>query len=254
MKSMDRLENEERFHDEQAAARAVRFADLASLRFTDEWYLHHEPWILPAVMSFGSLHGKKLLDYGCGHGMASVVFSRLGAEVTGFDLSSQYVSEAKRRAVANEVTATFLTANAESLPFEANSFDLVWGNAILHHLDFDVACTELKRVMRPGAIAVFCEPWGGNPLMEWARRWVPYAGKHRTVDEHPLRVSDIPLIRKHFPDLNLRGFQLLGSIQRIWRRESPAGSWLDNLDTRLMDRFPKLEKWGRYVVLRWING
>ena len=56
-------------------------------------------------------------------------------------------------------------ANGEELPFPDDSFDAVWGNAILHHLDLARAGRELFRVMKPGAVAVFCEPWGGNPLL-----------------------------------------------------------------------------------------
>jgi len=48
---------------------------------------------------------------------------------------------------------------------------------ILHHLDLTVAARELRRVLRPGGVAVFCEPWGGNPLLNFARRRLPYAGK-----------------------------------------------------------------------------
>ncbi|WP_020468998.1 class I SAM-dependent methyltransferase [Zavarzinella formosa] len=253
MKATDRLTTEERFHDEQAEERARRFADLALLRFADEWYLNHEPWIRPAVGMLGSLAGKMLLDYGCGHGMASVMFARRGASVTGFDLSGKYVEEAKRRATANEVVAHFQVADAERLPFADASFDLVWGNAILHHLDMDQACKELKRILRPNGVAVFCEPWGGNPLLEFARRHLPYSGKHRTPDERPLRPADLPALRVHFPNLECRGHQFLGVLQRIWKRESPAGSWTDRLDSQLMSRFPVLEKWSRYVVLRLKN-
>ena len=253
MKTTDRLRSEEQFHDAQATERATRFADLATLRFADEWYLNHEPWIRPAVKLLGSLSGKRLLDYGCGHGMASVVFARRGATVTGFDLSGQYIAEARRRALANEVDATFRVADAEQLPFADGSFDLVWGNAVLHHLDLDHACVELRRVLRPGGVAVFCEPWGGNPLLEFARQRLPYPGKHRTPGERPLRPADIPVLWEHFPTLNVQGFQLFGSLKRLWKRESPAGSWLDRLDARLMARFPRLEMWGRYAVLRVQN-
>src|SRR5258708_5515318 len=133
--SASRLLSEQQFHDTQAATRAERFADLASLRFRDADYLDHESWIRAAFAMLGDVSGKRVLDYGCGHGMASVVLARHGADVTGFDLSPGYVDEARRRAVANEVAANFCEANAEELPFPDRSFDTVWGSAILHHLD-----------------------------------------------------------------------------------------------------------------------
>jgi SAM-dependent methyltransferase len=248
--SATRLLAEQQFHDTQAAGRATRFADLASLRFRDTDYLDHETWIGPAFAMLGDIRGKDVLDYGCGHGMASVVLARHGARVTGFDLSAGYVDEARRRAAANEVVATFLQADAEKLPFARESFDAIWGSAILHHLDLHRAGAELRHALRPGGVAVFCEPWGGNPLLEFARRFFPYPGKHRTPDERPLRSADLAPLREHFPNLMVRGFQLLGMARRLVWREGRVGGGLDRWDAALLRHWPRLENWCRYVVIR----
>src|SRR5689334_7058566 len=166
---MDRLREELAFHDRQAAGRASAFADAERFRFTDDSYLDHETWIRPALDQLGPLAGKDVLDFGCGHGMAAVVLARRGARVTAFDLSEGYLSEAARRAAANAVRLDLVQADGERLPFADASFDRVWGNAVLHHLDLAVAGRELFRVLRPGGVAVFCEPWGENPLLGWAR-------------------------------------------------------------------------------------
>src|SRR5712671_867567 len=140
MNANTRVADERAFHDRQAQERAARFASLANLRFRDADYLDHEPWIRPAVESLGDLHGKHILDLGCGHGMATAVLARRGAIVTAMDLSSGYIEEAKRRARANEVVADFVVGDAETLPFADESFDAVWGCAILHHLHLEKAC------------------------------------------------------------------------------------------------------------------
>ena len=254
MITSDRLVSEQRFHDRQADDRAVRFADLSRLRFLDTAYLDHEPWIRPAFERLGSVEGKRVLDYGCGHGMASVVLARRGAIVTGFDLSGGYVEEARRRAAANEVEVSFVQADAETLPFEDASFDAVWGCAILHHLDLQKAGRELCRVLKPGGNAVFCEPWGGNPVLEFGRRHLPYPGKHRTPDEKPLRAADLDPLREVFPSLEVRGVQLVGMVRRLFSRESKAGGALDRIDTALLRQFPRLENWCRYVVLTMRRG
>ena len=254
MLSSDRLVSEQRFHDRQADDRAVRFADLSRLRLLDTDYLDHEPWIRPAFERLGEMRGKRVLDYGCGHGMASVVLARRGAIVTGFDLSGRYVEEARRRAVANEVEASFVQANAETLPFEEASFDAVWGCAILHHLDLSKAGRELCRVLKPGGNAVFCEPWGGNPVLEFGRRHLPYPGKHRTPDEKPLRAADLDPLREVFPSIEVRGVQLVGMVRRLFSRESKSGGALDRMDSALLRQFPRLENWCRYVVLTMRRG
>jgi SAM-dependent methyltransferase len=252
MTRTDRLLAEQLFHDRQAAGRAESYrAGRADLRFTDADYLDHETWVRPAFESLGDVRGKRVLDYGCGHGMAAVVLARHEAVVTAFDLSPGYVREAARRAAANGVRVECLVANGEALPFPDRSFDAVWGCAILHHLDLAEAGRELRRVLRPGGVAVFCEPWAGNPVLEFARRRLPYPGKGRTRDERPLRAADLGALREHFPNLSLRGFQLLGMVRRVcW----PLGPAADRIDRVLLGTVPILQKWSRYVVLTMRNG
>src|SRR5438874_4612936 len=160
MAGTDRRTTEQEFHDRQAADRAGSFrAGRADLRFNDADYLDHETWVRPAFAKLGDLRGKRVLDYGCGHGMAAVVLARAGAAVTAFDLSPGYVTEAREGATANGVTVECVVADGEDLPFPDGTFDAVWGSAILHHLDLSRAGRELSRVLKPGGVAVFCEPW-----------------------------------------------------------------------------------------------
>src|SRR5438105_9354078 len=174
MAATDRLTNERAFHDRQARRRAATLAaEPGALRFEDATYLDHETWIRPAFRQLGDLRGARVLDYGCGHGMAAVVLARLGARVTAFDLSHGYLEEARARAAANDAAVEFVQAEGERLPFVDGAFDRVWGNAVLHHLDVRTTGRELFRVLRPGGVAVFCEPWGEDPLLNWARRGWP---------------------------------------------------------------------------------
>jgi SAM-dependent methyltransferase len=168
--------------------------------------------------------------------------------VTAFDLSQGYVAEARRRAAANGVAVDFVQADAERLPFADGSFDAVWGNAVLHHLDLRTAGRELRRVLVPGGVAVFCEPWGENPLLAWARRQLPYPGKERTPDEQPLRQCQLPLLRESFPRLEVEGFQLLSMLRRVLR-PGRLTAGLEWCDARLLRRVPALRRFCRYVVL-----
>jgi SAM-dependent methyltransferase len=249
MLTTDRLIAEQQFHDEQAAERAESFrTGRADLVFPDDAYLDHETWVRPAFGKLGDVRGKRALDYGCGHGMAAVVLARAGANVTAFDLSPAYVAEARERAVANGVCIQCTVADGEDLPFSDESFDAVWGNAILHHLDIARAGGELFRVMKLGSIAVFCEPWGGNPFLAVARRWLPYPGKHRTPDEKPLTRRDLAPLLDSFHQLEIEGFQFLGMLRRVWK--SPRACRLfDRIDARLLRRLPPLGNWCRYAVI-----
>jgi SAM-dependent methyltransferase len=237
------------FHDTQAGQRARTFArDPARLAFDDDDYLDHETWIRPAFEELGDVSGLDVLDFGCGHGMASVVLARRGARVTAFDLSPGYVAEARRRAQANRVSLDLVVSDGHRLPFADASFDRVWGNAVLHHLDLSRAATDLRRVLRPGGVAVFCEPWGDNPLLGLARRYLPYPGKDRTPDERPLCRRDLDRLRRAFPALWVRGFQLLSMVRRVLKRGWLTAG-LERCDARLLATFPALQRFCRYAVL-----
>lgn len=248
MLAKDRLATEQFFHDHQAQQRAAFFLDEEALRFADDWYLDHETWIRPALDRLGDVAGLPVLDYGCGHGMAAVVLARRGARVTAFDLSAGYLREARRRAAANNVHIELLQIDGQRLPFADGSFARIWGNAILHHLDLRSAAVELHRVLQPGGIAVFCEPWGENPLLTWARWRLPYHGKERTPKEQPLRRRHLHVLRKLFSSLEVEGYQLLSMARRVLHSERLVSS-LEWCDTHLLRLAPALSWFCRYIVL-----
>jgi SAM-dependent methyltransferase len=246
---MDRLSSEREFHDRQARQRASTFVrSPEQLRFSDGQYLDHETWVRPAFAQLGDLAQRDVLDLGCGHGMAAVVLARRGARVTALDLSAGYLAEARQRAVANNVTIHLTQADGARLPFADSSFDAIWGHAILHHLDLAEAGRELARVLRPSGVAVFCEPWGENRLLNLARQRAPYPSKGRTPDEEPLRWPQVNELRRDFPRIDIRGFQLLGMARRLFPSPRLAAG-LDWCDELLLRRVPQLENYCRYVVL-----
>ena len=254
MAAAQRLRAEQAFHDRQAGQRAETFTSWPdALSFPDDVYLDHESWIRPAWEQLWELRGLRVLDYGCGHGMAAIVLARRGAHVTAFDLSPGYLHEARRRAAANGVSIEFVRAEGARLPFADGAFDRIWGNAVLHHLDLRMAARELARVLRPGGVAVFCEPWGENPLLNWARKRIPYPGKDRTADEQPLRRRHVRLLREIFPCIEVRGYQLLSMARRVLRRGRLVAG-LDWCDAMLLGRVPALEHYCRYVVLTLRHG
>jgi len=246
---MDRLLAERQFHDRQARDRAGYFRRHPDrLRFDPRAYLDHETWIRPAFARLGDVAGLRVLDFGCGHGMAGLVLARWGADVTAFDLSAGYMAEAGARAAASGTRMKLVQADGERLPFADGSFDRVWGNAVLHHLDLAVAGPELYRVLRPGGVAVFCEPWGENPLLRWARRRLPYSSKERTPDEAPLTSRQLAELERVFGVVEVTGHQLLAMARRVLPAcRLTAG--LDWCDGRVLAYFPALRRFCRYVVL-----
>lgn len=95
--------------------------------------------------------GSRLLDVGCGSGQLALVAAAEGVRVTGVDISEPLIERARSRAAAMRLSAAFRVADAEMLPFEDGSFDVV---ASLIGAMFaprpQVVAGELMRVCVPG--------------------------------------------------------------------------------------------------------
>jgi len=95
--------------------------------------------------------GAHFLDVACGSGQLALIAARDGLKVTGVDIASNLVERARERAQAEGLRARFEEADAEALPFEDGSFDIV---ASLVGAMFaprpDLVAQELLRVCNPG--------------------------------------------------------------------------------------------------------
>ena len=144
--------------------------------------------------------GLETLEYGCGPGRYGLELARRGARVTGIDVSETGIELANERAQEMGLdNAHFLIMDAEELDFATNSFDLVFGTGILHHLDLDRSLSEIARVLKPEGRAIFIEPLGHNPVINLFRRLRP---ELRTPDEHPLRARDLREMTRYFGHLD----------------------------------------------------
>ena len=244
-----RLRRERAFHEERSASRESRLED-EDLRFEDTVYMDHESWVRDTFDLLGDLRGKRVLDYGTGDGMSATVLARQGGDVFAFDIAFGNAVVSSRRARANGVGGgVHLQEMAgEALGYRDGSFDVIYGNAILHHVDLNLAGREMARVLRPDGIAVFSEPWGGNPVLEFIRKKIPYRGKDRTVDEEPIRHKDVDILRRYLPFVELRGYQLFSMIRRQFGWP-PLISFLGAIDRVLLRVFPGLQRYCRYAVI-----
>jgi SAM-dependent methyltransferase len=98
------------------------------------------------------------LEVGAGTGYFSLNLLRAGVvrDATCTDISPGMVRTLSANAERLGLTVKSLRADAESLPFAAESFDLVLGHAVLHHLpDLERAFSEFHRVLKPGGRIVF---------------------------------------------------------------------------------------------------
>ncbi len=150
---------------------------------------------------------KSVLDYGCGNGSNIERLAHMRpASLSGIDISSVAIEQARQKALLHDLKAEFSVMDAQNLTFPNETFDVVLGGAILHHLDLEKALSTIRRVLKTDGDAIFIEPLGHNPAINFYRRRTP---QMRTEDEHPLLVKDLLLIQQYFPSTTLRYFNLL---------------------------------------------
>jgi ubiquinone/menaquinone biosynthesis C-methylase UbiE len=91
--------------------------------------------------------GKDVLEYGCGDGSFSLLALKLpaiSASLTGIDISDVAIGKAAARpAQLGYQNARFREMNAEAMSFPDESFDVVFGRAIIHHLDLEKSLARL---------------------------------------------------------------------------------------------------------------
>jgi ubiquinone/menaquinone biosynthesis C-methylase UbiE len=121
------------------------------------------------------------LDVGCGTGFLSLELAARGHRVTGIDLAPAMLDMARHKAAEAGFDIRFETGDAEQVPFQAGSFDLVISRHVLWTLPHpEAAIDDWIRVLRPGARLVVIDGAqydvaSAPPRQENARNSTEYA-------------------------------------------------------------------------------
>ena len=163
----------------------VRYHDLAASHYDDKWGISYGETGQAQVV--GKLrkalgrspdHFERALEIGAGTGYFSLNLMRAGVvgEAVATDISPGMLQALQGSAARLGLSVETARCEAASLPFEDDSFDLVFGHAVLHHLpDLEGAFREFRRVLRPGGTIAFC----GEPSRYGDRiAAVPKRGAH----------------------------------------------------------------------------
>src|SRR5436305_12371247 len=95
--------------------------------------------------------GTRLLDVGCGSGQIALIAARAGAKVTGCDIATNWLEQARTRAATEGLEITFEEGDAESLPYKDAQFDAVISMfGAMFAPRPELVAAELTRVCRPG--------------------------------------------------------------------------------------------------------
>ena len=95
--------------------------------------------------------GDQVLDVACGSGNAAIPAAAEGAEVTGLDITPELFEPGRRRAAEAGVEIEWVEGDAQELPFDDASFDVVLSTfGCMFAPDHERAANEIARVLRPG--------------------------------------------------------------------------------------------------------
>ncbi len=242
MSLTDKNIREKRFHNELQSKVKGRFENI----FYKAIYNSNEDFF--DFLKINSINSE-ILDYGCGTGasMNKVIYFN-PKKVTGIDISEISIQKAKDKIKSNS-NVELVVDNCEKTKFNDNTFDIVYGTGILHHLDIKLCLKEIQRILKPGGRLLFIEPLGTNPIINLYRKLTP---KSRSRDEHPLVNDDFNLIQnkfgrlqvKYYGFLTLIFFPLYGSP-----KNSAIFSMLKNIDQYLFKiKFFRKLAWSVLII------
>src|SRR5207247_11288180 len=126
---------QDQWHDNRCGAQYAQNREFETLSWFREIEMHrygaYAPW-MPQIMEFSQHAGEQILEIGGGLGTDLVQFAKNGWHGTNVDLCRRQLERAKKNFELRGLTGTFIHGDAEDLPLENNSFDLVYSLGVLH--------------------------------------------------------------------------------------------------------------------------
>jgi len=247
------LAREQSFFDLEADGLAIEKLRIPQDQIERYRNARPSPWNLSKDAMFahmGRLDGRRVLDYGCGHGENACLLAACGAEVCAFDLSPVAIAKAQQRARLHGVAdrIQFQVYRAGETEYPSAHFDVVIGYAVLHHLHTHLGTVyaEIDRLLKPTGEICFIEPVANSRLLRALRRWTPVK-VDATPDERQLVDQDFEPLREYFPKLQAAHFYCLERLHRVLGPSVRAPlRWLDHHAQRLL---PFLRRYYGCVLL-----
>ena len=203
----------------------------------------------------GDMQSKRVAEFGCGDGWITKKLAEKGAEVWTFDISNEAVG--RTRALVNDLDLQekvhVSQMPAEKLKYDSDMFDLIVGNAILHHVDLVETLKEIRRVLKRGGRAYFTEPLGHNPVLNLYRKMTPSI---RSKDEMPMRFEQFSLIEEYFPKFEHEEYYLTAIFSVLWHFIGintlmlKSRDILFKMDEKILHSLPSLRKYCWYSILK----
>jgi ubiquinone/menaquinone biosynthesis C-methylase UbiE/uncharacterized protein YbaR (Trm112 family) len=129
-------------------------------------------WGYPSAIDLSeeNVGGKSFLNIGCGGGYEGLLFAGYGTDYIGVDFSHNAVHYTQQLIINAGFHANTYQCEAEALPFQDSSIDVVYSSGVLHHTpNTEDALKEAFRVLKPGGTAMIGLYATYSPMFIWYR-------------------------------------------------------------------------------------
>lgn len=253
---------------EYQAARAGRIGQaqptpdyvIARYRATKMWRLLPKEFMFRKLADEGAFTGKSVLDFGSGEGTVATQLARLGARVTGVDISPELVALAREQARLDGVSdrVDFIVADITRRTLPRDHFDFVVCEAVLHHVDVYRFVPALVAALKPGGMMLVQEPRALPPLLQRLRDITPVE-KDASPDERPLNDDEFRCIAEALIEVEVEHFHIASRLTRLLPNRNridrgypltkAAVVALTGVDRALLTAFPSLRRLAGIAVL-----
>lgn len=234
--------------DEEPLGTAESFRKVESHRYREQPWMHD-------TFHFDRFQDQDVLEIGVGLGTDHLQFARVGARLTGIDLTQRCVQLTRQRFEQEGRRSDLRVMDAETLAFDHDSFDAVYSFGVLHHTPSpERAFKEVRRVLRPGGVfigAVYNRDSAFYARIR-AERLLRREFRHESLDQRKARIehstSDAAPLVRLFTGRELR--RILGQCgfpdAKIRRRHLGLGQFTDRVPATLERAGGSLVGW--YLV------
>lgn len=160
----------------------------------------------------------RLLDIGCGHGLIHRHLKDVNLDIVGVEVADEVLQLAKQ----SNPDVSYFSHDGKTLPFESQQFDVAITICVMHHvppLEWLRFLQEMKRVIKPGGIAIIFEHNPYNPLTR-------YIVANNILDEDATLLSSLKLKKlmrdAGFANIKSRNILFTPFAHRVFR-------WLDKV-------------------------